>query len=276
MRKAQTILQNTFPETNWTLEKPKDGLRKECYIAKSSNKYLFIKFDVPVNLLKRLGEIGVAPRVLFDGNFNGISYVIQEFIDGQYPDRKWIKQNLSKLADLIKTYHGDQTLKSFLSQKNTTDFTNHIEKNLKEIEEKVYLLKDEELISDFGKLKEISKKLISTSLVPVHTEPNIKNILVGKNRFVIIDWDEITLSDPVRDIGLLLWWYVPKTQWQDFFDSYGMVISEDIKDNIYWWAAKSSLAIALWNLERGYEYKSFLLDFRAALDKKDNPHATRN
>ncbi len=40
----------------------------------------------------------------------------------------------------------------------------------------------------------------------------------------MVDWDDIRLSDPMQDIGLLLWWYVAREYWPAFFQNYGLPI----------------------------------------------------
>jgi hypothetical protein len=83
----------------------------------------------------------------------------------------------------------------------------------------------------------------------------------------------LQLSDPMRDIGLLLWWYVLPKQWPIFFQAYGLTLDQQQIDRIYWWTAKTSLSIALWHVEHGLDGSDFLQDFVAALNKSNNPHA---
>jgi hypothetical protein len=89
----------------------------------------------------------------------------------------------------------------------------------------------------------------------------------------MVDWDDLQLSDPMRDIGLLLWWYVSPKQWPIFFQSYGLILDEYLIDNIFWWAASSSFAVALWHAEHTKDCSAFLQDFTEAIKKESNPHA---
>ena len=89
----------------------------------------------------------------------------------------------------------------------------------------------------------------------------------------MVDWDDIRLSDPMQDIGLLLWWYVAQERWQDFFQNYGLPMEHQLTARIFWWAARSSFAIALWHIEHHYDCTPFLKDFIAAIRKESNPHA---
>jgi hypothetical protein len=61
-------------------------------------------------------------------------------------------------------------------------------------------------------------------------------------------------------------------QWHDFFVDFGQQMEDCPDDRIFWWAARTSFAIALWHVEHSYDCTAFLKDFVAALNKEDNPH----
>jgi len=71
----------------------------------------------------------------------------------------------------------------------------------------------------------------------------------------------------------LLWWYVSKDQWPLFFQMYGLQIDDNLIERIFWWAARTSFAIALWHVEHHYDCRAFLQDFLAAVNMDSNPHA---
>lgn len=273
MDKAQQILSWTFPQIDWKIEKPKDGMRKECYIAKSTNQSVFIKFDVPLSALKRLGEIGVSPKVLKSGEYQNVSYVIQEFIDGTYPDRAWIKDHIQELAKVIKTYHEDRSLIAILSESHKTTYQEYMEEDLELLSKRFGNSASLQLSlkEDFLKFNEQAASLQASCLVPIHNEPNTKNMLISEDTVIFIDWDEIMLSDPMRDIGTFLWWYLPEEKWSTFFDFYGAALDEEKRKKIYWYAVRASLVILLWEEEHGVKDDGFMNDFTSALHRKPNP-----
>ncbi|HLX56281.1 MAG TPA: hypothetical protein VKR83_04585 [Ktedonobacteraceae bacterium] len=71
----------------------------------------------------------------------------------------------------------------------------------------------------------------------------------------------------------MLWWYVTQHSWREFFAAYGLEMDAQLIERIYRWAARTSFAIALWQVEHGYDCRAFLLDFLAAVNMKSNPHA---
>ena len=275
---VRNILQKHFNGTDWLITIPKDGQQKACFVAQHGTEQVFIKLDVPVVALQRLGEIEVAPRVLANGTVDGISYVVQEYITGNYPDWRWFAAHLPTLAAFIKRYHTDQPLTSLLAASTPTSYVEHVSLDLASLENQLNCLHSKELhaptiVSAFEKLKAWSKRLQAVPLVPVHPDPNTKNILLSNDSMLMVDWDDMQLSDPMRDTGLLLWWYVAPHQWSEFFEANGMTINDDLIERIYWWAARTSFAVALWHVEHQYNCRAFLLDFLAAVNMESNPHA---
>jgi thiamine kinase-like enzyme len=275
---TRNILQHHFKTTGWRITKPKDGQQKACFVARHSTEQVFIKFDVPVAALQRLGEIGAAPRVIASGTIEGMSYVVQEYITGSYPDRRWFADHLSMLAAFVKRYHHDQPLASLLAANMRTSYDEHIALDLALLEKRFTSLHSGKLhapaiMSVFEKLKAWSKQLQPVTLVPIHPDPNTTNILLSNDSLLMVDWDTIQLSDPMHDVGLLLWWYVAPHQWNEFFEAYGLAIHDDLVERIYWWAARTSFAVALWHVEHHYNCQGFLLDFLAAVNMESNPHA---
>ena len=121
MENVRHILQKHFPKTEWNLSQPKDGQLRASYIAQSKEQRVFIKFNVPKDALHRLGEIEVAPRVLASGICDDIAYVVQEYINGRYPDWRWFASHLPFLASFMRHYHYDDQLTSILSKTMTTN-----------------------------------------------------------------------------------------------------------------------------------------------------------
>ncbi|MGH2496617.1 MAG: phosphotransferase, partial [Ktedonobacteraceae bacterium] len=210
MSDVRSILHRHFQATGWLITKPEDGQQKACFVAQYDTTKVFIKLDVPVAALQRLGEIGVAPRVIASGDVDGIPYVMQEYITGSYPDWRWFAGHLPMLAAFIKRYHTDQPLASLLAANAPTSYVEHVELDLTMLEKQYTTLHSEELhapviVTAFEKLKAWSKRLRAVPLVPVHPDPNTKNILLSNESMLMVDWDDVQLSDPMRDAGLLLW-----------------------------------------------------------------------
>jgi len=274
MSKAQDVLAEAFATSSWSIERPQDGRQKECYVASDGHRTVFVKFDVPITSLRRLSELALAPRVLASGTYQGSSYVIQEFLAGTYPDRPWLRSHVREVAELIRAYHEDKPLADILAQGQARSYRQHLDDDLAILELRAASQAHAPLQIAFHTLKELAQSFDDAPLVPVHNEPNTKNMLVHGGKLTFIDWDEVLLSDPLRDIGVFLWWYLPIPQWQDFFKCYGAPLTPSADMKVYWFAARASLAICLWHIEHGYPPGTFYGDVFAALDRQPNPQCT--
>jgi aminoglycoside phosphotransferase (APT) family kinase protein len=274
---VESVLEHFLPGCAWEIRRPETGWRKASYVACSGDVKLFIKFDVPAALLSRLGDIGVAPRVVFAGNHGGTDFVIQEFINGIRPQsRAWMRQHAVELAAIIKTYHEDAVLRRQLAAIFPEDGREHLARDLSWLTGRfsqcgAAYLKTKAVLSGFRRLAAASKHLALDPLVPIHDDPSPTNMLLADGKLVFLDWDEITLSDPMRDIGLILWWNFQPEQWPLFFERLNSEFTGIHRAKTYWFAARASLDIALWHAEHGLDGSSFADDFLAAVNEDPNP-----
>lgn len=269
------LLRNHLGGKRWSVQRTK-GRSKESYVARSEGTAAFLKLDINLPPLLRLADLGVAPSVLGSGTFQGRPYAVQEYIDGRHPDRQWFADHLADVAAFAHRYHDDPILKNLLVVPgHSIDFTReaaNVRAALAAARDRGFPI--ERVEKDCAELLATAKTLSPVSPVPVHADPNRKNFLITTNRFVVLDWDDVILSDPLRDTGTILWWYVPRSKWSEFFDAYGISADIGTYDRAYWWAAKTSLSVAVWLNEQGYqaEMADFLEDFGAAANKRENPH----
>jgi len=110
------LLREAIGGDEWATGRPGHGQQKECYVARSPNRTVFLKFDgdAPVAALRRLGELRVAPRLLAHGREpgSGRAYTIQEFVAGSHPPGwRWFGDNLPLLAETTRRYQTDAELR---------------------------------------------------------------------------------------------------------------------------------------------------------------------
>lgn len=280
MQELHRFLEKKFQLADWSLTRPRQGHRKECYIAWAGNLNLFIKFKVTaLEPLRRLGEIGVAPEVVAAGHLAGKPFVIQEYLEAENPTPAWFNDHLDYLAGFIRRYQDDEILARLVEPTTYTGHAGLVARDIAELERRFSRLQAAGKLDQAGigaafeKFKSTGAMLPPAKLVPVHAEPNTTNMLLPGERLVMVDWDEIRLGDPMQDVGLILWWYVRPEKWAEFFDSYGLKMDGNLQEPIFWWTARASLAIALWQFEHGVNGQAFLEDFQAAVKQEPNPHA---
>lgn len=277
---VQALLRATFPQTDWTLTKPDYGQQKQCYIARSHYQTVFVKFDIaPLAILRRLSDLALTPHVFAGGVVQGRSYVIQDYLVGEHPwGWRWFPANLALLARTLRRYHTDPLLRNLLaSEEQPLDYAGHLRSELAHLEHQLAGLSldpqlTSELTSALAELRRQAQHLQPVELVPVHGDPNGLNFILAHDQLYLVDWDDICLADPMREIGQWLCWYVAQDQWPSFFANYGALLDQHLSNRLFWWSARASLANALWHLSRQYAYEVFIQDCWDALRQEMVPH----
>jgi hypothetical protein len=275
MNIVETILAQHFPAHHWRIGTPPAGVQKEAYIAQSEHHNLFVKFDVATRALPRLAAIGATPPLLFKGTHEGRPYIIQTLVKGTHPDRTWFAQNVGVLAHFIKRYHTDKQLTELLSPRLAQGYEDHIQHKVVALAQALTtaspgMFATPSTRSAIDRFMEQSKRLRPVPLVPVHADPSPVNMLVTPQGLTMVDWDDVVLSDPMRDMGLVMWWYLPRHLWQPFVDTYGTALDQH---RLFWWVATRSLELAVW-LDKRHAHdgaQAFFQDFVRAVQHHDNP-----
>lgn len=266
-------LKQLYPDGNWIISKSAIGASDQAFVASNGERKVFVKL-IKSPALKRLAELGVAPPVIYDGSSENKPYIVQEFVEGVKPNKSWFAQNVNALALFIRKYHQDKVLKDILEKEEKLSYRENIERVLKGLDNDINASNSD--LFNTPKVKELIKTLREKGeglkpgpLVPTHTDPNPQNLLLTKKGIVMVDWDDIFLSDPFKDIGLILWWYIPRDKWSEFFEVYGMKLDEG---KLRWWIARNTLSIAGWYGKQGNEeyVKFFIDDALLAFEGKDN------
>lgn len=271
-----TLVENALGDTGWTVSRPVDGWGGTTFVASLEEDRVFVKFKVAIPILQRLAALEVVPPILYAGNVDSLAYVIQEFTDAPYPEWDWFAGHLPELALLLRTYQQDDAMHALLSARNLTRFAddlNWAEQCYRILREAFACLQEPN--SAYAQFLSQLAEAQTSLAVPTHGDASRKNLLLAPDRIYLIDWDEVSLSDPMRDIGPLLWWYVPPARWVEFFQRYAAPLGYAVTERVYWWSARASLEVAHGLLERGYHDRArdFLEDFIAAVRREANPHA---
>lgn len=134
-----------------------------------------------------------------------------------------------------------------------------------------------DLAAMLAALERQARGLRPVPLAPAHRDPNGLNLILpeggaGQGRLLLVDWDGLLLSDPVRDAAQWLCWHVAPNRWPIFFAHYGLPMNRALVDRVFWWGARASFANALWHLERRYPHEVFVRDCRDLLRRHAAPH----
>ncbi|MDQ3539999.1 MAG: aminoglycoside phosphotransferase family protein [Chloroflexota bacterium] len=266
---------------NWTIARSSEGSSERTFVARQQDRAVFVKLGDRNPARERLAELGITPPLLATGEHDGAPFSVYEFVPGRHPDPAWIADHRLDIADIILAFQQDGALADALGGIPDIILAKHLDEVLRETIISIQMassprLHAPEVAHAITRLTQRTGAVDDQPLVPSHTDPNNTNLLVATERAYLIDWDGITWSEPLRDIGLMLWWYIPEARWRDVLLRMDVPEPgiEGATERVHWWSAINSLRVALWidrNVPDEGAIASFLEDLFAAEARRPNP-----
>ena len=263
--------------SGWTVTRIRNSGTGSAFVALAPGRRLFLKWPTDIRPLPRLAELGVVPPIVATGRVEGSPFLLQHWSTGAAPDRSWLRTHAGDVVTLMGTYHRDQPVRDCLAPTAVVTAEGQRSVDLRNIRESYAAttapgFREPQVRQ--AVLRFLGHGPPLNPLVATHGDPNPQNLLVSRFGITLIDWDGAALSDPLRDVGPLLWWFIPPNRWPDLLSRYGSGLSAD-PQAIQWWAARASLLVAIWldaHSGDSPQIASFLADFLAAESGAGNPH----
>ena len=279
------MLRNAGFGGEWNVVPSAHGSTGRAFVARRGDETLFVKLGSVHPALDRLSELGVTPPILARSDHDGTEFTVSRYIQGMMADRAWISRHVDALVDLFNVIQRDRPLRALLgSASPVATLDEHLATVVTRLIAQVEhasapVFHSPDIEAALERLRFTRSRDGEVPLVPVHTDPNPANVLVTPERTYLVDWDGIRLSDPMRDIGLLLWWFVPVEEWPPTLRRFWLprAASATAIDRVFWWSAVTSLRAALWIDRHAPDegaITSFLGDFREAEARHPNPKHT--
>ena len=84
--------------------------------------------------------------------------------------------------------------------------------------------------------------------VVCHCDVNHNNWLITeKDELFLIDWDGAVIADPAIDLGMLLYSYVPRSEWGQWLERYGKKLDAGLEMRMKWHAISQVLLSIQWH-----------------------------
>lgn len=212
--------------------------------------------DTPLGIMTRLSEIGVTPPVIAAGEHEGTQYMVQQVVTGTHPDHDWFGSNVAQWADMVGSYLNDLPLRRMLEAESGFWRLGVVEAVAMIDSQPIArsaALQDQGFHTAFEHWRQQSRDVVSYPFRPIHPDPHWYNYVIADGRPYLLDWENVDLSDPIRDIGIQIWGFLPKHHWAEFLRRVELSQTSDIEFAIHWWAAFKMLMNAFWNDEHGDE-----------------------
>jgi len=141
------------------------------------------------------------------GERAGVRYMIQEAVDGPHPDHSWFRTNWRQWAQMISRYLHDGELASLLAAQTgfwRLDVPAAIamtDRDLERAPKRTAALRSSAFMSALSRWRQQARSLPAMSMRPIHPDPHWHNYVIDRGVPLLLDWDHIDLSDPLRDVG---------------------------------------------------------------------------
>jgi thiamine kinase-like enzyme len=229
---------------------PAGGATGEAFYAEhEENKYFLKRNTSP--FLASLSAEGIVPKLVWTKRLEtGDVFTAQQWLNGR--ELHPAEMNSEKVARLLKKIHTSDVLLSMLKRLGKTPVTisNSYESLLTELDHEVLQQKN---VQEALKFLETNIPYVQhESEVVCHCDVNHNNwLLSDNNQLYLIDWDGAVVGDPAIDIGELLYWYIPRENWEQWLHLYGIELNDRLFLRMKWYVIKQTLYTIQWSKEKG-------------------------
>ncbi|RDW15912.1 phosphotransferase family protein [Oceanobacillus chungangensis] len=234
----------------WKLT-PAGGLTGEAFFATKNDKRLFLKRNSSP-FLAVLSAEGIVPKLIWTRRMeNGDVITAQEWLDGR--ELKPADMQHQRVANLLYKIHHSTELLHMLMRLGIKPVTSDdMFINIQEQVNRLELLnRYEDVRLALIYLERLLPKTRNQKLVVCHSDLNHNNLLLSKNgKIYLIDWDNASIADPASDFGMVLKWYIPRENWVEWLEKYGVAKDNYLQERMYWYLLHDSLHYLCWHLER--------------------------
>lgn len=243
---------------------PAGGATGEAFYARFEDQRLFLKRNSSP-FLAVLSAEGIVPKLVWTRRLeNGDVITAQQWLEGR--ELKPSEMNHELVAKLLKKIHRSEPMLGMLCrlEKSPLNHEAIFQSVIGELDEETLFLPEVQTTLRF--LTRAAKNVFTEQKVVCHGDVNHNNWLLAEdNQLYLIDWDEAMIADPAIDLGMLLYLYIPKANWQEWLNMYGETLTAHLQLRMKWYVALQTISFIQWyknkqRLEEMNKWIKFLHD----------------
>lgn len=224
---------------------PAGGATGEAFYARHDDQKLFLKRNSSP-FLAVLSVEGIVPKLVWTKRLeNGDVITAQEWLTGREltPD----EMKIEPVAKLLKKIHQSRPMLGLLrrlgmSPVHPETFFQKVKAHLDQV-----VLSRSEVRKAIAFLKKEIENIDCEEKVVCHGDVDHNNWLLDENnQLFLIDWDEAMIADPAVDLGLLLYSYVPRENWEHWLNMYGKKLTNHLMLRMKWYVILQTLSSIQW------------------------------
>src|SRR5690625_1723835 len=252
-------------DSEWLI-RPAGGLTGDAFIAERGVERLFLKRNSKP-FLAVLSAQGIVPKLIWTRRMeNGDVITAQRWLEGRKlrPDEMKSKQ----VADIIHRIHHSPELLHMLMRlgKRLRTPTENYEQLVFQFSKTPIASKYKAIHHSLSYLEQLLPITEGQEQVVCHCDLNHNNIIKTKeNKLYLIDWDNAKISDPIIDFGMILKWYVPESEWDEWLKQYGIIKDNQLIARMHWYLLYNILLYINWHDQRN-EHNKVLEQIQALVE----------
>lgn len=240
---------------------PAGGATGEAFIAVNNEQKLFLKRNSSP-FLAVLSAEGIVPKLVWTRRLeNGDVITAQHWLIGRELTHE--EMNEEPVAKLLRKIHQSQPLLSMLKRLGKSPL--RPESILAGIDS----ILDQEIVRHAAVeralffLRQNLLLIESNETAVCHCDINHNNWLINDSgRLYLIDWDGAMIADPAIDLGMLLYSYIPRDQWRDWLERYGLELDAGLELRMKWHSITQLLSSIQW-----HKNKNRMLEMSRLIEK---------
>lgn len=230
------------------------GATGEAYFAEQGERKLFLKRNSSP-FLAVLSAEGIVPKLLWTKRItSGDVISAQVCLRGRKLEPEDMKKE--RVALLLKKIHMSDALLHMIEKLGKTPLqaSQLLQQVRDSLDEEV---KQKEPVRQALQYLQESLEEIQCDHVSVcHCDVNHNNwMLSDDDQLYLIDWDGAVIADPALDIGMLLHFYIPREEWEDWLKSYGMELTDFLLRRMKWYVVAQSIISLQWYTKKNKQYE---------------------
>lgn len=225
---------------------PAGGATGEAFFARHEDQRLFLKRNSSP-FLAVLSAEGIVPKLVWTKRFeNGDVITAQRWLNGR--ELKQAEMNNDRVARLLKKIHSSKPLLGMLKRLGKSSLYPETLLRLLEKELDTELIQNKAVAKSIEFLRKEILNIHCEEKTVCHCDVNHNNwLLTENNQLYLIDWDGAMIADPAIDLGMLLYWYIPRNEWAEWVSRYGRTLTEELALRMKWYVIAQTLNSIQWH-----------------------------
>lgn len=242
-------------DNEWII-RPAGGLTGDAFIAEKGEERLFLKRN-SAPFLAVLSAQGIVPKLIWTKRMeNGDVITAQRWLEGRKlrPDEMKSKE----VADILQRIHQSSELLHMLMRlgKTTTTPTENYQELVRQFSNNPLRSEHKLIRQGLSYLEQLLPVTEGQEQVVCHCDLNHNNLIRTKeDQLYLIDWDNAKIADPIVDFGMILKWYIPESDWDNWLKKYGIVKDSQFIARMHWYLLYNILHYINWHDQRNEYHK---------------------